>query len=292
MIVEKEREAALTSEVKAEDLYENPILYALKNYLRTNGSPSKDLLDKLTCVPDFIKATMLGNDDVQSLLYYADHSLGSINLPYEVIAAYTAENDFETKEEWRIRLGEELEIIAQEKLFPSGIYECFAEAYIIVRDELSLKALKGIRKNSLSAKENRLGNLFFRDLTAHLATVTVDPAVVETFTCVPLFMKMALLGEGDLGKSYYENATYEIGYPTMCYEIMEEFMRNHDFPSKVEWDEAFCAEIREIENSGYFPYSIVSCFRKGLYEFVNDISIENIREVQRILMEEADKYEE
>lgn len=281
----KELQENGTENLTAEELYENPIWYALKAYIRKNGNPSEELLKKITCIPDFMKATMLGTETDEDLRYYEDFDVNSMNLPYEILESFTAENHFLEKEEWRIKFSEELQIIDEAKLFPSGIYECFAEAYLTIRDELSAKDLKRIRKYSLQTKERRLGNLLYRDLLAHLETIAVDPDLVASFTCVPKFMKMTLLKEGDLGKSYYESEDRKVSYENLRYEIIEEFVGNHEFPLKETWDDILSEEIYEIEQSGYFPTNIFICFQEALLDFWTAISFQTIWELKKILKE-------
>ncbi len=187
-------------------------------------------------------------------------------------------------------MADELKIIYEARIFPCGIYECFADAYFTLRDKLSRKDLKEIRKHSLRALERRRGNLIFRDLVAHAETITVDSVVLEKLTCVPKYMKMTLLKEGDLGKPYYEKDR-SVTYENLRYEIIEEFIRNHDFAEKEDWDDLLSEEILAVEKSGYFPKNIFICFQEALWDFWRAVSLNNIREIKRAL-KNCDKEEE
>ena len=67
------------------------------------------------------------------------------------------------------------------------------------------------------------------------------------------------------------------------YEIIETFIKNCDFQTKQEWDNAMFEECQYLTRNNLFPYSIMEIFFTALYEVTNELSLQNIREVKKII---------
>ena len=132
--------------------------------------------------------------------------------------------------------------------------------------------------------ENKEQSLY-KDLKKHIYGKKIERKTVEKLACIPDFIKMTLLSDGDEGISVYERKTRPVSYESLRYEIIEAFIQKCDFESKQEWEEALLAEIKEIDNSDLFSERVFACFLDALKDMYYALTPENIREMRRIMKE-------
>lgn len=111
-----------------------------------------------------------------------------------------------------------------------------------------------------------------------------DFSVRNEVTCIPLFL------QNMIKRHLKEDIKDEVGsdfIPSnlnlLKFEILEEFIRNNAFDTKEEWDERFSEEYEKLEESGIFPKSIVETYENALKEFKEDLTLDNINEIKKIL---------
>lgn len=67
------------------------------------------------------------------------------------------------------------------------------------------------------------------------------------------------------------------------FEIIEEYIRNHDYKIKSAWDRRIKSEVETLQDSGIFPERIMDAFRNASREICEELSLENIKEIKRII---------
>lgn len=102
--------------------------------------------------------------------------------------------------------------------------------------------------------------------------------VFAKLTCIPDMLN-------DLVQNYYQTKTCEdpINLKILKFEIIEEFIKNHDFATKAEWDDKFKEEYEILKNAKIFPGAIMKEFQNAVLELCNELTFSNIKEIKRIL---------
>lgn len=72
---------------------------------------------------------------------------------------------------------------------------------------------------------------------------------------------------------------------TLKFEILEEFIGNHDFKSKEKWVDAMETEYQRLSRLDMFPESVMDAFEDALQEIRENLTIDNIREIKRLVSE-------
>lgn len=70
---------------------------------------------------------------------------------------------------------------------------------------------------------------------------------------------------------------------TLKFEILEEFIGNHDFKSKERWVDAMETEYQRLSRLNVFPESVMDAFEDALREIREELTADNIREIKRLV---------
>ncbi len=137
----------------------------------------------------------------------------------------------------------------------------------------------------LSSEEIERDELFL-DLKSHLCETDVNCLLekIEHITMIPEFLtellKFLVLPDDEKRKiktAIPHNTEY------IKFEIIEIFIRKNDFATKEEWVEKMQDEYEYLDTEYIFPDSIMLAFEKALNDFIDDLTIDDIRKIKELL---------
>ncbi len=108
-------------------------------------------------------------------------------------------------------------------------------------------------------------------------------AVMRRSTAVPEVLRELFSGyylNEEIEEEEYAIEAIEERLPT---EILEDYIKSNDFETLPEWIEKLKSERQLLENAKAFPAGIMDCFAEVIKTFENELTIENVRTVKRLL---------
>lgn len=131
-----------------------------------------------------------------------------------------------------------------------------------------------------------INNLLYRELKSHLATYKKEKVndTISKLTIVPDLLK-------DVINEIF--STEETGSSQVCelprnpnilkFEIIEEYIKNNDFKTKIEWEQKIQEEYNCLKDNKIFPELIMKSFTNALNEIKDELTLSNIKEIKRII---------
>lgn len=132
-------------------------------------------------------------------------------------------------------------------------------------------------------------NKLFEDMKNHIIknNIRVDIDKLSGLTCIPdavLSFLKECSAMTDIGQLCAKSSDdFPSKKENMKFEIISTFVRNNDFEDKDDWMGNIIREHAVIKNTGYFPPSILDAFGGAVSDIWNDMTIENIREIKKIV---------
>lgn len=118
------------------------------------------------------------------------------------------------------------------------------------------------------------------------------PAALATFTCIPTFLRKAVHtivgaadGEDEEDDEDDDEDNFPKGIKVIKFEILEEYIGNHNFGSKQMWEKVLEEECDRLTRMNLFPKSLCEQFGKALRELQEELTLANVKEIKRILDE-------
>lgn len=133
----------------------------------------------------------------------------------------------------------------------------------------------------------KTNNPFVRDLIKHFVEkkIKINMSKLSGITCFPNVVKEILLFYSEEEKNV--GSEYEGEFPAnksvLKFDIIEEYIRNHDFGDKDSWSDTILQEYLIIKDTGYFPDSILEVFEAASNEIRFNLTLKNIREIKALL---------
>lgn len=172
----------------------------------------------------------------------------------------------------------------------SGEYDDFFDFDVGSGDDGSNieKESSGTDENPYSSDRSPLAV----DLKKHIDenNIKIDMDRLYDFSCIPDVVMLFLSECAD--PSGIGDWIYALDFPPerniLKFDIIETFIRNNNFRRKDEWTSNVIREFVELNDTGYFPKSILDAFDDAVREIQTELTIENIREIKRILLRKDD----
>lgn len=109
---------------------------------------------------------------------------------------------------------------------------------------------------------------------------------METLSCMPEELKQLL--KQLRTELLPETATCQLStLNVLKFEIIEAFITNNNFASKSGWVRRLRAEVGEVERVGCFQPEVAQAFRQALTEVDQELTLNNIREIKKIINDQA-----
>ena len=67
------------------------------------------------------------------------------------------------------------------------------------------------------------------------------------------------------------------------FDTIEAFIRNNDYKDKDAWDSNIVREYLAIEDTGYFPQSLLEVFEEAASELQKEFTLDNIKEIKKLV---------
>ena len=130
-------------------------------------------------------------------------------------------------------------------------------------------------------------HMHVEQIREHLKNVREQISVdaLDELSCVPTDLREVykLLWEDPDAEYYGGRGPVDTANRVLKFEVIEAFISHNEFDSKESWDLAFENEIKALIHARLFPAAVLSAFRKAYHELRDELSLENICEIRRII---------
>ncbi len=127
-------------------------------------------------------------------------------------------------------------------------------------------------------------------LQDHIAEnlMVIDIFVLKTSSAIPTILKRFY--DCFYFKRHTRGSLFDVSHSEQAlkFDILEEFVKNNDLPTKARWVSAFKKEITNIKKAKLFPERIMKVYGIVLSMIENDLTLGNIREIKKLFDEGDD----
>lgn len=145
--------------------------------------------------------------------------------------------------------------------------------------------IKEIRAKERAERRKAESNRFIVAMEKHLknAETPILLEEYENFTSVPMILSVLIkcIRDETLERDFEED--FPRNEKIIKFEIIEQYIKENDFKSKEEWDKHIIAECEEIRRKALFPEEIMEAFDLAAIEISEELTLDNIFEIQRII---------
>ena len=125
------------------------------------------------------------------------------------------------------------------------------------------------------------------DLKNHIVknNITIDMSLLSGLTCIP--KKVLSFLKEYAAKKDMDDDIFAIDFPkekqNLKFDTIEAFIRNNDYKDKDAWDSNIVREYLAIEDTGYFPQSLLEVFEEAASELQKEFTLDNIKEIKKLV---------
>ena len=131
-------------------------------------------------------------------------------------------------------------------------------------------------------------NPIYRDFKKHLVRFQdyyVENAI-SGLTIIPKRIRTLIrVLYGNAEASEFKRLVLPRNMNTLKFDIIEEFIANHNFKRKNDWERTLIAEYDCLKKSDVFPDSIMIAYQDAINEF-HELTLTSIKEIKKIVEED------